>query len=500
MTLNEACTERSIATLLEFPVVRLPQYLEYLGAIHAHMPSDAKGCDDLELAIKEIQKVPDQIAKSLRSQKNRKQVVRVQEEHFRGAVALVDPTRSWIREGEVTVTYNKSKGDSNKQLNAFLFNDMLLFGTLGSTFSSPSVKYIVQVCGMLVENIPDGHDVKFAWRVRSQLDDRAFTVSAPTYQAKVAWMRALAGQIAREDTTKQTKVLHPEEFEKRIIKKKNDESRLLPRPKAVIPVVPDLPPSLQKQDSAAGGGGMSSPRAGGAGMGPGGSSSPSSAIDGPEALLYGAPQKPQKPMTLRRPVPPAPGAPGAPGGAAAAAGGATAAPPAVPRPPPRPPGHPHPPPAAPGGPAAGTAAATSSSSTSSGAHDEAPPPVPAFDLPSVRTELGYTLLCAWVSECFQLVFFSPTYAHVCLRVSTCKLALCFVWLLWLGLAGGASPGSRLSFRRRRTRAHWGKPFFPPFLFPFFSLSLLRVNDNDELPKMKTRLNNPVIIVVSATIL
>jgi hypothetical protein len=130
-------TKLRISMLMEIPVLRLPQYLVYLGSLSIKL--ELEGYYDLNQeiddAINSVKNTLDAIALQLRDKNAREAVIKAQIEVFKNSVCIVDPSRYMIKRGQLTmINLEKSFFQSAKEkVYLVLFNDMLIVATISGT-------------------------------------------------------------------------------------------------------------------------------------------------------------------------------------------------------------------------------------------------------------------------------------------------------------------------------------------------------------------------------
>jgi hypothetical protein len=136
LRLYEACCGYRLDDLLEAPVYRLPQYLQYLLIVGASCDEAGAAQSSITEAVEAIQSVMDQVSVTIRDQNSRALVSQAQTEWFGGTCILIDPSRLVIKHGELKVVNEKSllgqKQIKLKNVMAILCNDCFAYGVTAS--------------------------------------------------------------------------------------------------------------------------------------------------------------------------------------------------------------------------------------------------------------------------------------------------------------------------------------------------------------------------------
>lgn len=164
IAVEEEIHQIKLSDMLRLPIIRLAQYLSFLGAIHdrggTNLPSISK-------ALITVQQTLDEISVMLRDDKQRRQVVQVQQK-FHNEISIVASHRYVIRAAEcqrlresqslITSLMGGSSSSSGndtieweeKPVYLVLFNDMLIV-LMSSTFSNVHCKFCAPLFSVDVE-------------------------------------------------------------------------------------------------------------------------------------------------------------------------------------------------------------------------------------------------------------------------------------------------------------------------------------------------------------
>lgn len=181
LDLNELCAGYSLKQLLLAPVTRMPQYLIMLGAIVRSLDPASPSAQKLLAAVAAVSKVTDEIAQALKDEVSRKLVVTLQARIFGNNCNLISPHRFVVKHSDLKKMYNNSLfGGSSKVYLFILFNDCLIYGTRPGRLMSGSIKHVLPLVGMSLED---------------ERDDEAKKVKNGTHPARRgAWGRGRVGR------------------------------------------------------------------------------------------------------------------------------------------------------------------------------------------------------------------------------------------------------------------------------------------------------------------
>jgi len=191
LDLHEMTAGLQLQVLLLIPVTRLPQYLNFLGAIHTRITNkQSQASIELFKAIGAILSVTESITFHLRDETRRKLVVNIQLKDFKASIDVISPSRYVVKHGELTVIYDKTRFHARKKVQLFvLFNDCLLFGKGGKA------KHVMRFENMTVAECPDGKDFTNAIMLKSTVKEKTYTLCASTPEQRKLWFTAMKTQI-----------------------------------------------------------------------------------------------------------------------------------------------------------------------------------------------------------------------------------------------------------------------------------------------------------------
>uniref|UniRef100_A0A146M6R0 PH domain-containing protein n=2 Tax=Lygus hesperus TaxID=30085 RepID=A0A146M6R0_LYGHE len=202
--------------------------------------------------IQKILSITDYIAKSAANIHARDKVVYIQETVFKSHIAIVDRSRKFIREGVLRLV----KAKSAHTYTFYLFNDFIGWmdkGMFSSTFGG-----IMHIGGLrLAPYIPENSGVKHSFRVGNIITNVEWWIACDSEKTRERWIKDICVAIrdfyslsGTSNTTNLsaanvtlTHILHPDEFEKMIKKKKYNDTRLVKLPP------PGIPDNLLSQQS-----------------------------------------------------------------------------------------------------------------------------------------------------------------------------------------------------------------------------------------------------------
>lgn len=243
LQINEECCGHQLAEMLTVPVMRLPQYLRFLGAIHSKMHDSDKAAMELGDALTQLLAMTDEIAETLRDEKARRMVVTLQQQWFKNNCELVSQARFFIKQGDMKIIFPKSLFKARWKRYVFiLFNDMLLWSTKKGMFAA-SIVDMHRLHGMTVTDEPNGPDYGSAFKIRiSGIQDSPnveLLLSCKSDAEKQKWMQVLEACIAANDDALESlaseQIISDEDFECFIKKKKKEPVKMITKPKRVSP-------------------------------------------------------------------------------------------------------------------------------------------------------------------------------------------------------------------------------------------------------------------------
>lgn len=166
------------------------------------------------------------MSNNLKTDAQRRQVVKFQEKLFKGSVDLITPSRLVLKFGELEKVFQKrSHMNKSKRYLFILFNDMLLYASLRSTVQSAKVKHVLQLTDMSIANIPEkaNNPIHNAFFIVSRT--KPLTLIAKSDEEKKEWMDAITAAILnytalQSELVGQSVPADGAEFEKMIFKKK----------------------------------------------------------------------------------------------------------------------------------------------------------------------------------------------------------------------------------------------------------------------------------------
>lgn len=246
-----------MSDLLQAPTNRLPLYLVHFSEIYNSISRIHPASVGIANTIQKILSITDYIAKSAANTRARDKVVYIQETVFKSHVALVDRSRKFIREGTLNFVTSKSAHFHT----FYLFNDFLGWmdkGMFTSTFGG-----IMHIGGLrIAPYIPENSGVKYSFRIGNIVTNVEWWISCDSEKTRERWVKDICAAIrdfyslsaSTSSTTGDnpnntsanvtlTHILHPEEFEKMIKKKKYNNTRLVKLPP------PGIPDDILKQSS-----------------------------------------------------------------------------------------------------------------------------------------------------------------------------------------------------------------------------------------------------------
>ena len=241
LQINEECCGHQLAEMLTVPVMRLPQYLRFLGAIHSKMHDSDKAAMELGDALTQLLAMTDEIAETLRDEKARRMVVTLQQQWFKNNCELVSQARFFIKQGDMKIIFPKSIFKARwKRFVFILFNDMLLWSTKKGMFAA-SIVDMHRLYGMTVTDEPNGPDYGSAFKIRiSGIQDSAnveLLLSCKSDVEKQKWMQVLEACISANDDALESlaseQIISDEDFEFFVKKKKKDSPKMISKPKRV---------------------------------------------------------------------------------------------------------------------------------------------------------------------------------------------------------------------------------------------------------------------------
>lgn len=244
LQINEECCGHQLAEMLTVPVMRLPQYLRFLGAIHSKMADSDKAAMELGDALTQLLAMTDEIAETLRDEKARRMVVTLQQQWFKNNCELVSQARFFIKQGDMKIIFPKSLFKARWKRYVFiLFNDMLLWSTKRGMFAA-SIVDLHRLHGMIVTDEPNGPDYGSAFRIKiSGIQDASpvdLLLSCKSDAEKQKWMQVLEACIAANDDALESlasdQILSDDDFERLVKKNKREPVKMISKPKRVSPL------------------------------------------------------------------------------------------------------------------------------------------------------------------------------------------------------------------------------------------------------------------------
>lgn len=239
LSLNEAVYGKSILALLSTPMNHFPLYLQYFVVISGGLPPNDPAALGIEATAMKIIDITNYISLSCQRITSREKVVDIQEHVFKSNVALLDPSRGLIREGVCRLVGPKSSPEHM----FYLFTDFICWVDKG-VFST-SIGGMMQMGGVrIVPALSETSGAKSSFKIKSAITNTEWWISCDTDKARDRWVedicRAVSEYYSLNDKSSagvvpSTQMLHPDEFEKKIRKKRFDESKQIKRPAPEFP-------------------------------------------------------------------------------------------------------------------------------------------------------------------------------------------------------------------------------------------------------------------------
>lgn len=189
LTCNQAF-EMNVEETLFSPVSRLPQYLQYFGALYKRATSEeTKDC--LREIIVEIVQIFTEAMAKFRQQLQKNEVLTLQEE-FGGKVSLVSPSRYVVKIGEVLRVHPIRSPKKLKPCKFVLFNDIVLVGSKTRRFLRGRIKTIYDLSKLRAVEVPDGtyENIVNAFKlVRSGVDMDPYVLICKHPDERASWIK-----------------------------------------------------------------------------------------------------------------------------------------------------------------------------------------------------------------------------------------------------------------------------------------------------------------------
>eukprot|EP00466_Bigelowiella_natans_P003288 jgi/Bigna1/80538/fgenesh1_pg.72_\ len=191
----DECKQPSVESFLIMPIQRIPRYKMLLEEVIKNTEEGHSDLPDLTKATEAIAKVAKHINEEVTRNKNREKILEL-ENLFGGSVALVHPTRVFIRHGPLV----KKCRASNRTYEFFLFNNLLVYAS-ASGFGKLKMHRKIEINNsFLVQDLPDkpaksGKEApeKNCFQIVSAA--KSFVVMAKDPSEKIEWMKAINVQI-----------------------------------------------------------------------------------------------------------------------------------------------------------------------------------------------------------------------------------------------------------------------------------------------------------------
>lgn len=216
LSLNEICCGKTLEELLRIPIDRFPQYLIYLGMIKAKLGFEN---NELDRAIRDLQKVADGISSTIKEENARSGVVDVQTKFFGNLCEIIQPGRMFIKKDELKLMTPDMK--TKTTCHVFLFNDLLLIGQRG--LIGAEVLHILRLEGLVLDDVPGSRDTPFGFKLTSDIDnERNLILLCPTVDEKYRWLKRLLAAIdkAAVMSVKVEVIESAADFKNRIMKRR----------------------------------------------------------------------------------------------------------------------------------------------------------------------------------------------------------------------------------------------------------------------------------------
>eukprot|EP01105_Mastigella_eilhardi_P007301 TRINITY_DN1879_c0_g1_i11.p1 TRINITY_DN1879_c0_g1~~TRINITY_DN1879_c0_g1_i11.p1 ORF type:complete len:371 (-),score=65.39 TRINITY_DN1879_c0_g1_i11:584-1696(-) len=185
---NLKCKGALLNSFLILPVQRIPRYKLLLEDMLNHTVPSHSDHKLLEEALVTIKAVANEINEAIKDQEKRKNLLAIQRRIGQQLpFNLVEPHRSFVREGELWKVCRKTK----KRRYFFLFTDLLLYGEETSTGFKHHLHIGMQT--LHVSDLPDSDGLKNSFAIESSR--KSFVVIADAPEGKSGWLTDISKRI-----------------------------------------------------------------------------------------------------------------------------------------------------------------------------------------------------------------------------------------------------------------------------------------------------------------